>query len=431
VLVDEAQVRTAIGAAGRELWNPAHLGDRELGAVVLDEVVRLPVGWLAIGHADGVVVAAPVAVLDGVLRRARPGDGVVASLLDVLRAGGTGSLEAVHVAADVPRSGNERWMGVDQANESYVIDERVVVKLFPRASAGPHPSVDVPAHLAVTGFTEMPSSLGALRWRGDVLVATVSAFVAGARDGWEWYVELVQQACVEGSWPEADAPAGAIGALVARLHRALATPSDVFSDPTGLADAATVALWHARAVATLEEAVSVTPEDAGERLRRLAPRARAVIDRLEAIDATPIQRVHGDLHVGQILRDAAGRLWVNDFDGNPLAPAETRTAKDAAARDVTAMACAIDHVGRVVARRVPAAQEALADWIERSRATFLAAYRMELGADAALFDARLLHPLAVAQEAHEYCYASSYVPRWRYVPDAAMPAAIARAEADP
>jgi maltokinase len=254
--------------------------------------------------------------------------------------------------------------------------------------------------------------------------------VPGARDGWEWYVELVQRACADGSWTTADAPAGAIGALVARLHRSLATPSDVLPEPTGRADAAAIAGWHARAVASLAEAVAVTPDDAGERLRRLAPRARAVIDRLTAIDATPIQRVHGDLHVGQILRDDAGGLWVNDFDGNPLVPAEMRTARDAPARDVAAMACAIDHVGRVVAGRVPEAHEALADWIERARATFLEAYRMELGDAAALFDGRLLHPLSVAQEAHEYRYATAYVPRWRYVPDAAMPAAIARAEAD-
>jgi predicted trehalose synthase len=79
---------------------------------------------------------------------------------------------------------------------------------------------------------------------------------------------------------------------------------------------------------------------------------------------------------------------------------------------------------------VPDAHDAVADWIERARASFLTAYRAELGDDASLYDRRLLHPFAVAQEAHEYCYAASYLPRWRYVPDVAMPAAIARAETD-
>jgi maltokinase len=428
--VDEGQVRKAVEVAGRDLWNPPHLGDRGLGPVTLDEVVALPTGWLAIAHAGDAVLSAPVIADGGGVRRARPGDGVVASLLEVLAAGGEGSVEAVHVTAGIPRGGAERWMGVDQANESYVIDDIVVVKLFPRSSAGADPGIDIPAHLAATGFTETPASLGALRWRGEVLLAAASAYVPGARDGWDWYVQLVERACTDGSWTTADASAGAIGALVARLHRSLARPSDVLPEPTGRADAATIAGWHARAVAGLDEALAVTPDDAGERLRRLAPRARAVIDRLTAIDATPIQRVHGDLHVGQVLLDDAGGLWVNDFDGNPLVPAEMRTAKDAPARDVAAMACAIDHVGRVVARRVPEAHDALADWIERARAAFLGAYRMELDDDDTLFDGRLLHPFSVVQEAHEYRYATAYVPRWRYVPDAAMPAAIARAEAD-
>jgi maltokinase len=120
---------------------------------------------------------------------------------------------------------------------------------------------------------------------------------------------------------------------------------------------------------------------------------------------------------------------VSDFDGKPLAP-PAADPRDTPARDVAAMACAIDHVGRVVARREPDARAVLADWIERARAMFLSAYRLELGDGVALYDERLLHPLAVAQETHEYRYAAAFLPRWGYVPDAAMPAAIARAEAD-
>ncbi|MEX0650719.1 MAG: hypothetical protein WD186_01675 [Actinomycetota bacterium] len=37
-----------------------------------------------------------------------------------------------------------------------------------------------------------------------------------------------------------------------------------------------------------------------------------------------------------------------------------------------------------------------------------------------MFDARLLRPLEIAQECHEYVYAARFLPRWRYVPDLAM-----------
>jgi maltokinase len=375
------------------------------------------------------VLFAPATAEGDVLRRARAGDGVVASLLDVLAAGGIDGLDTVY-AAELPAvSRDERAMGVDQSNESLVIGERVVIKLFPRAVPGANVGVDAAAHLAATGFTETPAALGAIAWRG-IVVASVAALVPGSRDGWEWYVELVQDAATKGDWGEADAAASLLGGLVARLHIALAIPSHVLPSPTGTADALAIRRWHARALTTLERAVEVTPDDAGERLSRLAPRARAVIDRLRSIERTPVQRVHGDLHVGQILRDASGALWVHDFDGNPLEPPGSRASLDAAARDVTAMAGAIDHVGRVVVHRLPDTADAVADWIERARAAFLSAYRSELGPHRALYDDRLLHPFAVEQEAHEFCYASAYLPRWRYVPDAAMPAAIARAEAD-
>ena len=135
-------------------------------------------------------------------------------------------------------------------------------------------------------------------------------------------------------------------------------------------------------------------------------------------------RIHGDLHVGQVLRGGDGSLSVNDFDGNPLA--SDRMAPDAPARDVASMTCAIDHVGRVVARRHPEYAAPASDWAMRSREAFLDAYRAGLGDRRELFDDRLLVPFEVAQEAHEFVYAARYLPRWLYVPDGAMPAVLER-----
>ena len=168
----------------------------------------------------------------------------------------------------------------------------------------------------------------------------------------------------------------------------------------------------------------MTTGSEGERLRGLIPTARAAVDALEEIDRTTIMPIHGDLHVGQVLRSSNGGLSVNDFDGDPLSA--DRTALDAPARDVASMTCAIDHVGRVVARRRPEYAAAAAAWAERSRRTFLDAYRGGLGDRRALFDDRLLGPFEVAQEAHEFVYAARYLPRWTYVPDAAMPAVLDR-----
>jgi maltokinase len=153
----------------------------------------------------------------------------------------------------------------------------------------------------------------------------------------------------------------------------------------------------------------------------MAPAAAAAIGSLADVGVTAAIPLHGDLHVGQILRWDGG-LAVSDFDGDPIAPAAWRSLPGAPTRDVAAMARAIDHVGRIVTRRRPGRAPDVSRWAARARAAFLDAYRVGLGANASvLFDERLLHPFEVVQECHEYVYAARYLPSWGYVPDAAMP----------
>ena len=422
--MDLGRIRTAIERAGVAVWLPAHFEGAPPAGVALMDLIAVGDGWIAIGEAPGEVWVAPIAPDGDGVRRAIPGDGVMASLIGVLASGGAGSLRADRYVAAIPVGGPERGMTVDQSNESVVVGDRAVVKLFPRTKPGPQPGLDLPAHLAAVGFDETPAPLGSIVWRGDTLIATVASFVPGARDGWEWYVDDVLDACERDDWTVADAHAAAIGGLVARLHRALATPSPVFATPVGSADVAAIATWRVDAEARLEEAAALTGGVEGERLRALAPTAAAALASLAAIERTPIMRIHADLHVGQVLQGGDGRLYVNDFDGNPLVV--DRTVPDAPARDVASMTCAIEHVGRVVARRQPAHADVVAKWAARSREAFLDAYRAGLGDRRELFDERLLAPFEVAQEAHEFVYAARYLPRWLYVPDAVMPAVLDR-----
>ncbi len=415
----------AIDAAGDAFWVPPRFAGAPPSGVRVEDLAALSTGWLAIGRGNNDLFVAPVVVADGRARRATAGDGVIAALLE---GSDDGSLALHATGTTMPPLGEEQAIEVDQTNESVVLGEGVIVKMFVRTRPGPQPAADLPAHLVAVGFTEMPAPYGSVAWREDTLVATATAFVPGARDGWEWYVELLQRDLGGRGWDEVDAVPIAIGGVVARLHRALATPSALLPEPRAVAPRRQIGDWRVRAENRLYEAISATGGAAGERLRAIADRARTVLERLDEIDKTPVQRIHGDLHVGQLLRAGAGPLLVCDFDGNPLTPSPASTAREATARDVAAMAAAIDHVGRVVARREPIAARVIEDWIERSREAFLASYREALGDQRHLFDERLLHPFAIQQEANEFVYAARFLPRWGYVPDAAMPAAIRRAE---
>ena len=136
-------------------------------------------------------------------------------------------------------------------------------------------------------------------------------------------------------------------------------------------------------------------------------------------ETTPTIPIHGDLHVGQFLWP--GGIAVSDLDGDPLGPGELAGSP---ARDVASLIQSLDHAGRIVERRRPG--RSLDALIHDAAEACLEAYRDELAALGVpdLFDDRLLRPFRVAQELHEFVYASRYLPGWRYVPDAALPALL-------
>ena len=367
-------------------------------------------------------------------RRAVPGDGVAAATLRAMR---QGSVEGAFRGAafgdrdgDPPESGfgsaAERAIDVDQSNDSVNVGDEAVVKLFPLVSSGPQPGVDLPVHLHAVGFTALPAPLGALWWTSpageEVLLAAASAFLPGARDGWEWYLDTVL-GWLDGAVDDATAfePASETGRIAARMHAAFATASHVVPEPVSRAGDDHAAAWRRSALAVADEALACTDGEEGARLAVRIDEIRRELDVLGSAGGAAMTHVHGDFHVGQVLQWARGYA-VTDFDGDPTAEAGERGARDTPVRDVAAFVRSIDHLGRVASRRRPDHDDAIERWIAASRAAFLDAYVGELGTAGHedLFEERLLRPLEVMQECHEYVYASRFLPRWRYVPDLAI-----------
>jgi maltokinase len=176
----------------------------------------------------------------------------------------------------------------------------------------------------------------------------------------------------------------------------------------------------------MHEAGVLTEGSDGEEVRARLPAMMAALAALSDAVGTPAQRVHGDLHVGQVLRWREG-LAVIDFDGNPAVDPATAALPQPAARDVAGMLRSLDHVGRIVDKQTGRRDHAeLERWIERSRRRFLSAYRRVL-ADAGradLLDERLLPAFEVEQECRELVYAARFLPRWRYAPMAALRAML-------
>ena len=292
---------------------------------------------------------------------------------------------------------SERPIGVEQSNTSYVVGERVVVKLFRRIWPGTHPEIEIVEHLSGR-VDSVPAFQGAVEWNGHG-VALLQEYVPDGRDGWTW--------CSEAAMAGDVADIGRIGALSAELHAALRWMGTSAAGPRVLR------AWHEAADAQLDRVLGAVPAEIAAELTPALPRIRAELAALEAPGAPPVlQRVHGDFHVGQILA-AGDRLVVLDFEGEPARPVADRTAPGTALRDVAAMLRSFDHIGRYVEHELwPGHRADIERWIDAARAAFLDGYGP--------VDLALLRALEFEKECYEFTYAVDFDPSWMYAAQGGM-----------
>lgn len=260
-----------------------------------------------------------------------------------------------------PVAASERPIDVDQTNSSVIVGDRLVVKWATGPLVGPHPAPERLRRLQAAGFAAMPTIRGALEWCTPdgywVPVVTVTDLIHGATDGWTWCLHEARVALGVDRGPERPF-ATELGELTAAMHLALAD------------------------------------------------------------SATGPVAVHGDFHVGQLLRGADGRIAVVDFDGNPTLDPEQRAAHRPAAYDVAGMLLSLENVGHVLLRYHPEVDERLViAWTEAVQRAFLDAYR---GAAGRLLDESLVSGYIDDQIRREFDYAAAHLPAWRYVPEAAL-----------
>lgn len=152
-------------------------------------------------------------------------------------------------------------------------------------------------------------------------------------------------------------------------------------------------------------------------MRSIAPRLKSDISDLWSgwgREPGPAIQLHGDLHVGQILRWRGG-LAVTDFDGNPT----VEPRPEPVARDLAQLRTSVLHVAEIANRRTDGRHRAtLLDWSRRTADDLLTAYRDGLteAGHAHLLDEGLLRPYEIEQECRELIYAARFLPRWRYAP---------------
>lgn len=282
-----------------------------------------------------------------------------------------------------------RPLGVEQSNTSVVVDERYLLKIFRRIGAGTNPELELPQALAPAANRHVTAVRGAVEGELDgepVTYATVQDFLPAATDGWAAALDARRG-------PAADSfarDAHAMGEALARVHHDLA--EQLGTRPTGPSE---LALLADRFTVLLDSAVRRV-----DALRPFRTPLRTAFARMTGVtSAPPAQRVHGDLHLAQMLR-SSGRWMLIDFEGEPQLPMAERAAPHLPLRDVAGMLRSFDYA----ALSSPTGPSgAAAAWSGACGDAFCAGYARVSGQDPREH-AVLLRAHVLARAVHELMY---------------------------
>lgn len=386
----------------------------------------LPIKWgteVPSGHEHSILVAG-----DGVLGYDALIDAsAITALGRALAADGRlGSMELKTVEGapfEVPEAG--RAMGVEQSNTSVIYDDAVMCKFFRRVHPGVNADVELLAALSTAGCHSVPHLYGWTELTVEdktFTTAMLQQFVPNSADGWAMALTSVRDMLrsfddeVDELGTDFSVEARKLGEAVADVHQTLAAAVPVGERASGEQLVAPM-------LARLEHVGRIVPQVAehADEVRAVYARAAESV----AAAGAPVQRIHGDLHLGQVLRTPREWLLI-DFEGEPSRPWDERRLPDHPLRDVAGMIRSFDYAAHYplltgrpnLELQVPRVRE----WANRNISAFLDGYRGEGDHDtrAAKARAALLDAFILDKAIYECLYEAQNRPGWLQLPLAAM-----------
>ncbi len=344
--------------------------------------------------------------------------------------------EAFDIEADAPAN----WLAAEQSNSTLVFDERAVLKLLRRVQPGVHPEAEMTHYLWSHSYPNVPPMLGEVRRIGTdgdpATLMLMQGFVPNQGDGWRWTLDDLQRTALDPApLPEQGNPvfgyeefAGNLGQRLAEMHNVLAQPSDNADfDPETLssdnAEQLASRVRHEFDHAIGQLGAATLPDDERNDAEYLANNRDALMARVadvasRAVDFTA-HRIHGDLHLGQMLVTGNDVMFI-DFEGEPARPLAERRAKDVPLRDVAGVLRSFSYAGAAATKELPSLsegeQERADELFKRFEHEAARAFIDAYSTHAHTFSAELLDLYLLEKAAYEVGYEAANRPDWLSIP---------------
>ncbi|MGW6059595.1 maltokinase N-terminal cap-like domain-containing protein [Streptomyces sp. NPDC055189] len=299
---------------------------------------------------------------------------------------------------EVPTGLTPRVLDGEQSNTSLVYGDSFILKIFRRIQYGISPDLEVPWALGREGCARVPAPV-AWFWTAEprrTTLGVLQPFLRDATDGWTMALEALASG---GDFTDESYE---LGRATAEVHLALAR---VFAPdhPDRQGGHRLASAMITRLEATARQVPALVPYMA---------RLKAAYGVLGArVPGQPDQRIHGDLHLGQVLW-AQDRWFVIDFEGEPARPIAERRRTQAPVRDIAGMLRSFEYAAHAQRPWQP-------QWAQRCREAYCAGYAAESAWDPRKQGA-LLRAYETDRAVYEALYEARHRPDWLSVPMAAI-----------